>query len=87
MTSRLLIAAALLTALRLQGQPDPESCLVKDGRVTVEHASKSYLLATEECRQQFLSDPERYSQLYDALLELRAAGLRQQPPRPSLVPS
>lgn len=66
---------------------DPEQCLVPQTSViTVTHGAKTYALASEDCRAQFLSDPERYAQLYDALLELRAAGAKPKAP-PSLVPS
>ena len=53
---------------------DFESCIPKSGEtpaVSVEHAGKTYGLRSEECRREFLSDPERYAQLYEALLELR----------------
>jgi YHS domain-containing protein len=67
---------------------EPEQCLTPRASVTVEHGGKTYALANEACREQFLSDPERYAQLYDALLELQAQGRRVQPPsKPSLVPS
>ncbi|HEY0144291.1 MAG TPA: hypothetical protein VGF48_25625 [Thermoanaerobaculia bacterium] len=75
----------LLFALML-AVADPEQCLAPHGAITVTHGTATYTLASEECREQFLSDPERYAQLYDALLELRAAGAK--PKRaPSLVPS
>ena len=77
----LLLCAAAWSAA---AEPQPEQCLAK-GDVTVTHAGRTYRLASEECRQQFLSDPERYAQLYDALLELAAAG--ETPRIPSLVPS
>jgi YHS domain-containing protein len=69
----------MIAALLLMLAITPEECL-KGGKVRVEHGGKTYRLATEECREQFLSDPERYAQLYDALAELEA-----QPA--SLVPS
>ena len=86
MMRRLLVL--LLIAAPLLAQPAPEDCL-KSSRVTVTHAGKTYRLATEACRTQFLSDPERYSQLYDALLELEAAGktIEVPPDEASLVPS
>ncbi|HEX7155130.1 MAG TPA: hypothetical protein VF618_26910 [Thermoanaerobaculia bacterium] len=64
----------------------PEECISR-GNVAVEHAGKTYRLASEECRQQFLEDPERYAQLYDALLELEALGVKPKPRQASLVPS
>ncbi len=55
----------------------------------VEHAGKTYGLRTEECRVEFLTDPERYAQLYEALQEL--ARTQGRPPDTagsvSLVPS
>lgn len=82
------LLALLLIAGSLGAQPAPEDCL-KASRVTVSHGGKTYRLADEACRQQFLSDPERYSQLYDALLELEAAGktMEAPPEEASLVPS
>jgi hypothetical protein len=69
----------------------PEQCLniAPPGGVTVTHAGKTYRLATEACKAEFLSDPERFAQLYDALLELRTAGtpLPNAPSSASLVPS
>ena len=72
--------------------PAPELCLTPPesrAAVVVTHAGKEYRLANEACREQFLSDPERYAQLYDALAELSAAsGAPIAPPPPaSLVPS
>lgn len=82
----------LASSLDLLGQeaPAPETCRVlTDERtsVTVLHAGREYRLASEACRAQFLSDPERYAQLYDALAELEAAGRAAVPRAPSLVPS
>lgn len=65
---------------------DPEQCLAVKSAISVTHGATTYTLASEECREQFLSDPERYAQLYDALMELRAAGAKPKGP-PSLVPS
>lgn len=82
-----LLAATLAFA---QNAPQPEECLARAGdaaAVAVEHGGKSYRLASEACRAQFLSDPERYSQLYDALRELEAEGTPLRPATPSLVPS
>ena len=56
------------------------------GAIAVEHEGETYHVTSEPCRQQFLSDPERYAQLFDALAELEAAG-RDVPPPASLVPS
>jgi YHS domain-containing protein len=69
-----------------------ETCIPAAGETpafTVEHAGKTYGLRTEECRVEFLSDPERYAQLYEALQEL--ARTEGRPPETagsvSLVPS
>jgi hypothetical protein len=78
----ILVAAMFAAALFAV---EPETCI--GGDVVVEHAGKRYALATSECRDLFLSDPERYSQLFDALTELEAAGKRIAPRQPSLVPS
>ncbi len=63
----------------------PEECLGKG--FTAEHEGKTYSFRYEDCRTEFLADPERYSQLYDALLEMSAAGQKVEAPRASLVPS
>ncbi|HEX2061628.1 MAG TPA: hypothetical protein VHK90_12885 [Thermoanaerobaculia bacterium] len=77
--------AFLLAAM---AAPVPEQCLAKSGDAfVVAHAGRTYRMASEECRAQFLSDPERFSQLYDALLELEAAGRPKRAAAPSLVPS
>ena len=74
----------MILALILALAVSPEDCL-KGGQVSVAYGGKTYRLADEQCKQQFLEDPERYSQLYDALLEL---GDKAKPPKPaSLVPS
>ena len=71
--------------------PEPEQCLAKGNdaaALTVTHGGKSYRMASEACRAQFLSEPDRYAQLYDALLELQAEGTPlQAPAMASLVPS
>ena len=88
--SALLIAALTIPAFA-QEAPQPEECLAKAGdasAVTVSHGGKTYSLASEACRAQFASDAERYSQLYDALLELEAEGTPvRAKATPSLVPS
>ncbi|HEX2123145.1 MAG TPA: hypothetical protein VHL59_16045 [Thermoanaerobaculia bacterium] len=76
----------LLLAVLLAAQ-EPEQCLAKRGEIVVTHGGKTYRLANEACRAQFLSDPERYAQLYDALLELEAEGTPLAPATASLVPS
>ncbi|HEX6087319.1 MAG TPA: hypothetical protein VF266_22500 [Thermoanaerobaculia bacterium] len=73
--------AALLLLATLH---TPEECLAKKSAITAEHAGKTYAFRYADCREQFLEDPERFAQLYDALLELEAAG---QSTSPSLVPS
>ena len=84
----LAIAAGVASA---QDAPEPEECLAnaKDSSALVAtHRGKTYRFKYEACRDQFLTDPERYSQLYDALLELEAEGTPLTvPDTPSLVPS
>ena len=68
-----LIITALLPAMSAAAAIEPERCLPSPGTrpaVVVEHEGKSYPLTSEQCRELFLSDPERYSQLFDALAEL-----------------
>ena len=84
----MILAFVLLAALHA-----PEECLVLPGvkgaqsDVSVEHDAKTYRFRFADCREEFLSDPERYAQLYDTLLELHAAGSKIEAPRASLVPS
>ena len=89
---RLALFAVMLaaTVALAQEAPAPEECLRKSedaSAVVVSHQGKTYHLASDACRAQFLSDPERYSQLYDALAELAAEGAPLRPATPSLVPS
>jgi YHS domain-containing protein len=85
------LAAALLLA-SVQSGIEPEECLVRRGAkpaATATFNGKTYAFSKAGCREQFLADPERYAQLYDALAEMAAAGeLRAPAPREaSLVPS
>ena len=70
-------AAALIVTAALHSDAasaiEFETCIPAPGGTpafTVEHAGKTYGLRTEECRDEFLTDPERYAQLYEALHEL-----------------
>ena len=81
-----VLIAGISTPAATQSVTDPEKCLTKRG-VRVAHAGKQYTLRDETCRDLFLSDPERYAQLFDAVAELEAAGKPVAAPRPSLVPS
>ena len=79
----------MIAALLLLAALTPEECLAvkAEAAATAVYAGKTYYLTSAECRDQFVSDPERYAQLYDALLELRAQGAAIEPPKESLVPS
>jgi YHS domain-containing protein len=76
-------------ALLLATAQSPEQCLVLkgDAAATATHAGKTYRFTSEACRDEFLTDPERFAQLYDALLEMHAQGLEVRKPVESLVPS
>jgi YHS domain-containing protein len=78
--------AALLFVLAVH---TPEECLVVDGKaaVTLDHAGKTYAFRFADCRDEFLTDPERYAQLYDALLEMHEHGRKVESASASLVPS
>lgn len=89
---RPLVVLLLVTVgpqLRAQSAPTPEECFAGSGSaaVTVSHQGKEYRLGTEACGEQFSSDPERYSQLYDALLALQREGTPIKVQPASLVPS
>ena len=90
MTRPVLAAFAIALAAAAafaQNAPQPEDCIAGHA-VEVAYGGKSYRLASEACRAQFLADPERYAQLYDALLELEREGTPlRAPAAPSLVPS
>lgn len=91
MTSRWFAVALFAFAFPASAQEiAPESCLAPAGRgaVSVEYGGKRYDFTAAACREQFLSDPERYAQLYDALRELEREGAaRLEPATASLVPS
>ena len=86
-----LFLAAAAGNVSAQTAPAPEECLAnaKDtSAVLATYGDKTYRLTSEACRAQFMTDPERFSQLYDALLELEAEGTPlTAPATPSLVPS
>jgi YHS domain-containing protein len=75
-----ILAFVLLAALHA-----PEECLGTG--FSTEWQGKTYTFRFEDCRDEFLTDPERYSQLYDALREMQAEGMKVEPPKASLVPS
>ncbi|HYO79027.1 MAG TPA: hypothetical protein VE010_21365 [Thermoanaerobaculia bacterium] len=82
-----MILAALILGAALHA---PEECLPKakgKAAATAEYQGKTYGFRYDDCRDEFLKDPERMSQLYDALLELQAEGEVVEAPRASLVPS
>jgi YHS domain-containing protein len=95
---RIALGRALATAALTLGGPAAggeelrfEDCIPAAGEtpaVTVEYAGKTYGLRSEPCRVEFQSDPERYSQLYEALTELARTGTTAPDPGSvSLVPS
>ena len=76
--------AALIVTATLHGDAasalEFETCIPAPGETpafTVDHAGKTYGLRTEECRDEFLTDPERYAQLYEALQELARTSGRE----------
>ena len=86
-----LTAFAVSMSLSAQTAPEPEACLARTSSsitASAEHNGVRYDFTSEVCKAQFLSDPDRYAQLYDALRELEAeSGKPVAPPQPSLVPS
>ncbi len=86
------VAAAIAATLGVETMAavEFEACIPGPGEAPafeVEHAGKSYDLRTEECRDEFLSDPERYAQLYEALQQLAREAGAADPGAVSLVPS
>ncbi|HEX8407272.1 MAG TPA: hypothetical protein VF883_00280 [Thermoanaerobaculia bacterium] len=77
--------AALLLLATLHS---PEECVVAKSEITTTYGGRTYAFRFADCRDEFLTDPERFAQLYDALLEMQAEGLAVAKPRAeSLVPS
>ena len=89
--TRIVIALLVLGMHGAVTAQTPEECMVKSGQKTAATATyngKTYAFRRTECRDVFLSDPERYAQLYDALAQLEAEGTPLEAPRDSsLVPS
>ncbi len=57
--------------------PPGAECILpgpKDAAASIEHEGKTYYFRDPACKDEFLTDPERFSQLYDTLLELKAEG-------------
>jgi YHS domain-containing protein len=73
-------ALALAAGLSVPGRGQEvafEDCIPKTGETldfTAEHGGRVYALRSEACRELFLTDPERYAQLYEALQELARSG-------------
>ena len=88
--SSLILAALLWSAAGPAAFPEPEECFATRRDRVVEsasHAGRTYQFKRAGCRALFESDPERYSQLFDALAELEAQGVAVEPEPESLVPS
>ena len=85
-----MLALVLMLATQ-SAVPAPEDCVLRRGEraaATAEYKGKTYEFRQAACKDEFLSDPERYSQLYDALAELAAEGVAVERSRDaSLVPS
>ena len=97
-----LVLGGLLNRPSLSASSEPPSVLPMrpadcvavgpaDAAASTEYGGKTYYFRSAACRDEFLTDPERFSQLYDALLELKAEGKPLQKPKPahdaSMVPS
>jgi YHS domain-containing protein len=90
-----LLSVLLAQSICLAQETDIATCLsTAPDALRVEYGGKTYLLRNQECKTLFEADPERYSQLFDALLEENAKGsAKPQTPQPkasesaSLVPS
>lgn len=70
-----------------------EECIAEaqGAAASAQYGGKTYHFKTQACKEEFLADPERFSQLYDALQELKAQGKPLVKPKPldnaSMVPS
>ena len=93
MRTRLIALFALcLTVSAARAATAPADCILagpEGAAASVEYGGKTYHLRDAACKEEFFTDPERYSQLYDALLELKAEGKPlPKPPAPaSAVPA
>jgi YHS domain-containing protein len=93
MRTRLIALFALcLTVSTARAATAPADCILagpEGADASVEYGGKTYHLRDAACKEEFLSDPERFSQLYDTLLELKQAGKPvPKPPAPaSAVPA
>ncbi|MDQ3815659.1 MAG: hypothetical protein M3347_17230 [Armatimonadota bacterium] len=93
MLGAMRIALAVPAQAPQAATPKPADCIAdpKAAVASVEHGGKTYYFNHPACKDEFLTDPERYSQLYDALLELKAEGKPLQKSKPldnaSAVPS
>jgi YHS domain-containing protein len=80
---RTMLGVLLLATGAQAQQTDIENCLsTASNALTVEFGGKTYHLRDEACRELFKTDPERYSQLFDALLEAGNGA----PPKPKIKP-
>ena len=87
--------AMVLFAAAAFAQPTPEECLgvagpdsgVAEVVETASYGGREYRFKRAGCKALFETDPERYAQLYDALLQLQASGQEIKPSVASLVPS
>ena len=90
-----LLAFLLAQSAIFAQETDIATCLsTAPDALRVEYGGKTYLLRDQACKTLFEADPERYSQLFDALLEENGKGsAKPQTPQPrasesaSLVPS
>lgn len=86
-----LAVSASLSAVAAPAPPAAECILTgpSGAAASVEYGGKTYYFKDPACKDEFLADPERFSQLYDALLELKAEGKPvPRPPAPaSAVPA
>lgn len=91
----ILLGVLLLQSAAFAQETNIENCLsTAPDAVRVEYGGKTYLLRDAACKALFETDPERYSQLFDALLEEGGKGsTKPKTPQPkasesaSLVPS
>lgn len=83
-TALLVFGSLLLPALpSLAAAPPAVECLLtgpEGAAASLDYNGKTYHFSDAACKEEFLTDPERFSQLYDTLLELKEENKPLPPP-------
>lgn len=72
-----LVLVLALTTITSGEEIDPLSCRAKErdpAAIEVHHRGATYHVSNTACRDAFSAEPERFSQLFDAVAELEQQG-------------